>query len=596
MIEKIIAIDTETTGLDWNDRLIIISIAKRTNSGKIDTLVLNVGYIQKANRFGLAFGDDADIRDKEITPLTIPEARAAFHAFIGNADTLVFHNGSFDIPFIVRSGILTERELDSYLIFDTIVWARCTAAHESVSLVNLAGDFNISFNQDWLDMKGKRKKIQQQPYNEVEKYARMDADVTLQIAEKMIPLAIDYYDDGFITEESDWIKLISLLRVRGIQTDMDAVNRILAEKKKQLAELLFQLRSYRIEGPNHRTSILRWIGIIKQTSRLLDTEKGNPSINEESLRGLTGEAVSVVRLILQARHIEKEISTWVESPLNHACSAGRLHPHFMVSGAKSNRLTCKNPSLHTIPKELEPVLFSARPGYRLASLDYEQAELRVAASYAQELALVNAFHNGDDPHMATAIRIFGLTAGKEERRKAKNCNFCSIYGGGALALMSQANKGVPTTDRITEEEAWEILDEHKKALPQIAKCQKRATRVWEARGYLSVLGGKRVYASQYDLQKSYKAFNYLIQPSVAELVKKAMVRIWKELPEVLIVNQKHDSIYFEIPDDNKFDERVEQIKKTMIEVYPEELSNRTSPSVIMAADMEINKEGLPLPQ
>lgn len=596
-LSKAVAIDIETTGLAWYDRVLTISLAKPGDE-EPQTLVLNIGYEQRANLFGVTFGADADVRDREIRPLGIPEARLAFQTFIQDASVVIYHNGSFDIPFIIRSGIQTAEELDSYQIFDTMVMARCTRAHDSVSLKNLLKDYEIQTDPEWDKTKELRAKLAEVPWDKVEHYSRMDAVYTLQLAQEMIPLAQSYYSPEFLAEESDWVKLISLMRVNGIQTDIEGVKKVLAQKKQEQDALYRELQSYRIKGPNHRTSIKGWVAGIGQTNNLDVTEKGNISLNDVSLRKLRGDAVPVVNLILKSRHLDKEISTWVEAPLEHADTAGRIHPHFIVSGAKSNRLSCKEPSAHTFPKALEDVLMTAAHGYRLVSLDYKAAEARIAASYSQEQVLADEFAKPDaDPHTAMAVQIWGesVRGDREMRRKAKNSFFSSIYGGGVFALMSQANKGVDPAQQIDEDEGKAILSAFRARMTGIAKTQKQAEHVWLTRGYLTVLGGKRLYASRWDLEKSYKAFNFLIQPSVAELIKKAMIRIWRELPEVILVSQKHDSVFMEIPDDQYFDERIAKIQAIMVEVYPDDLRSRTDPPINMDTDMEMDKPGLPYP-
>ena len=597
MDDRIIAVDIETTGLDWHDRVICISMARRGPEG-IETMCLNLGYEQRANLFGLINGPDVDIRDKEINPLTIPEAREAFHAFAREGTLMVFHNGSFDIPYIVRSGILTRQELVDWDLFDTMVMARCTGPHESVALDVLVIDFEIDVESTWFEMKDVRGKLLSQPWDKVKRYAELDADYTLQIAEIMIPLARSIYDNEFLEEESNWLTLCSLLRLNGIQTDMESVNKKRSELKLEILDLHRELMSYRIRGPNHRTTILKWIQSIDQTSRLNITKTGKDSLDEPSLKRLSGIAVPVVKLILESRHKEKELSTWVELPLTHAGPDGRIHPMFTVSGARSNRLSCSHPSAHTIPKSLEDVLMTARPGYRLVAYDLGQAEMRVAASYAVELSLAREFAKPDaDPHTANAIRIFGAERARTDpkaRRKSKNVFFAKIYGGGVRAFLQQANKGVDPQDWITPEEAKETLEFFSKALPKIISTSKSAESVWINRGYLVVLGGKRLYASKSDLERSYKAFNYLIQPSVAELVKKSMIKIWQTFPEneVLIVNQKHDSVFFEIRDDDQFETRCSRIQSIMEDAYPEDLSNRTDPPILMKAERETNRAGL----
>lgn len=595
-----VAIDIETTGLDWHDRMISVSLAKMGSDGW-ESLVLNTGYTQKANLFGMAFGDKPDIRDREIMPLKPPEARLAFQAFIKGASCLIFHNGSFDIPYIVRSGIMTREELEDHLVFDTMVWARCTGSHESVSLDSLVEDFGVVTSADWRKTKDLRDKLVTLPWNEVEEYSRLDAIYTLQIGLKMIPNAVNLYESQgheLIEEESAWIKLISLMRVDGIQIDVQAVKAKLAELKKRQVELARELMSYQIRGPNHRTSLMRWVVSIDQVRNLETTDKGNPSFSESSLRNLTGKAVPVVDLILEARRIEKEISTWVEAPLQHADQAGRIHPSFMVSGAKSNRLTCKNPSAHTFPKSMEDILFTARPGYRLVVLDYKAAELRLAASYANERVLIDEFQKEDaDPHMRVARLIYGPNATKEQRRRTKNGIFSRNYGAGPRRFVMTVNRGIDPKDDnyVTDAEGERIYNEIKRNMPGITRTSKVAEHTWQARGYLKVMGGKRVYASKTDLQRAYKAFNYLIQPSVAELVKKAMIAMKRAIPEIILVSQKHDSIAFEVPDDSKLESRIQQARTIMEDSYPDYMRHMTDPPILMRADLEADRPGLPYP-
>lgn len=598
MLDRPLAIDVETTGLTWNDRMLCFSMAKRNDAGEIESLVINTGYSQHANLFGISFGDAAEVRDREIRPMQPPEARAAFHAFLEGTDSLVLHNAAFDLPYIVRVGILTREELDKLLVFDTMVYARCTGAHERVGLEYLMADFKIKPDPQWEKTKGKRAKLVDEPWDLLEHYSGLDAEYTLQVGEKMTPKALEFYDEAFITEDSEWCKLVSMLRVEGIQFDKEAVIAKQIELKLAVAELRGQLNSYVIEGPNARKSILKWIATLGQSGRLNTTEKGNKSIDEKSLRQLHGDAVPVVELILECRKLENQLATWIEAPLAQASLDDRVHPLFTVSGAKSNRLSCKEPNAQAFPRAIIKTLMSARPGYKLVAMDLAQAELRIAASFSREPLLAREFARPDaDPHMATALEIFGANATPEQRQVAKQVVFLSLYGGGAGVLMKTVNEKLK--DRpdlwINEEQAADIRKRFRSKFTAMARTLRKAEEVWVNRGYLLALGGKRIYASKDDLKRSYKAFDFLVQPSVAELIKKAMLGIHAELPEIVLVNQVHDDIWMEIPDDEHLDARCFAAATIMANAYPEDMREMTDPPINMRVDIKVLSDGLPHP-
>jgi len=579
---KMAALDIETTGLTWRDRMLCISGARVGPDGAETTLFLNTGFEQRPNLFGLGFGDEAEERDRAIVPLSVPEARAELWAFLEGAECLVFHNASFDLPYIVRLGLITMEELDRFLIFDTMVMARCTGPHERVGLAHLVAEYKLSTSDVWQTMKGQRTKLASALLSDVKKYAIEDAVVTLRLAQKMYPQAAEIYPDGqLIKDESDWIKLVSGLRFHGIAVDVAGIQRAKSQTLKDMHEITKRhLIPFGIKSPSARKDTLKWVASLGQTDLLRKTDKGNPSIDEESLRRLTGAAVPVVEKILAARSLEKVAATWLGGYIDHAGRDGRVHPLYTVSGTISNRLSCREPNAQAVPKKLFGTVFTARPGFRLVQLDYSQAELRIAAMFAKEGVFARELADPNaDLHMATAKLMFGENADADDRQKAKSSNFLTIYGGGPQALSDQA--GIPYVL------AQQILRSHRKALPALAATSKEAEKAWLNRGYLKVLGGKRVYASQSDLERSYKAFNALIQSSVAELMKRAMLAVAKEMPQVLQVGQVHDSILAEIRDDVNFEAVVGRIGQIMSGAVPDWLTNRTTPPILMRVDWEV---------
>jgi DNA polymerase-1 len=547
--ESAVAIDIETTGLQWADRMLTVSMARKGESG-IETLVLNTGYHQEQNLFGL-MGAPLDSRDEHITPMPMPEARRQFSEFIGRRDTLVMHNTSFDLPYLYRAGLLTPKETwTDYRIFDTMVMARATGAHDGVGLDALCEEIGIQ-DPVWERGKKNRAHLEDEAYEDVETYSGLDARYTLELAFDMWPTAEIFYGPfgcgGLLDEESQWVKLVSELRYYGLHVDQEVIEGLRVDLRRELDELMGILTPAGIKGPNDRTSILRWCGNEKLTRFLRTTEKGNKSTDNQSMGDIAlgyahpddakrHEIVTLSQTITRARSVEKALSTWITGTLDEMDRAGRVHPLFTASGAVSNRLTCRLPNTQAYPAAYKP--FGARKGYDLWSLDWSQAELRLATIYAREPRFAEILATpGADPHMETALLIFGQHATADHRQLAKRANFGSIYGAGWRAIVKATG--------CTEAVAKELLRNHKALFRMLAKTSKRAEKTWVDRGYLVLMSGKRLYATTDDKERRpYKAFNQLIQGAVAETIKRAMIQM-HELP-IVLANQVHDSIEIEV--------------------------------------------------
>lgn len=579
-----VAIDTETAGLNWSDETLCVSAGKPGG----ESAFLNLGYRQHANLFGLAFGEEANKQDRALVPLTNPEARAALWEFMEGVETLVFHNGSFDIPRIVRAGLITEEEMAGFSIFDTMVMARCTGPHDAATLDAVFTDYGLQSDDSWRGTKSQRKNMANMPIDKVEAYARSDAIYTAKLAELMMKKAAGIYEQTAIDEDGRWVLLVSKLQLRGLLVDQQALSDIREARAADLRTVMQAIndliKPYRVAGPNDRKTILSWVRDgLGQSRHLNRTGKGNESLDEASLKNLVGPAKPVVSLILRARHIEKEIATWVDGVMEQMAEDGRVHPLYTAAGTITNRLSCSRPNAQAFPGKWFDVCFRAEEGRRIVQVDYSQVELRLAAMFAGENALAAEFAKEDaDPHMATAKLMFGENATKEDRQIAKSSNFLSIYGGGPFRLMEQAN--------VNEEKARQLLDRHKRALPAIARARKNAEKIWLNRGYLRTLGDKHIYMRPSDKERSYKAFNALIQPAVAELIKKAMLAIDEKLyPQVRLIGQVHDSIIAEIEEDG-LAASIQRVRGLMERALPTWLSERTNPHIVLHTDVKMRGE------
>jgi DNA polymerase-1 len=274
----------------------------------------------------------------------------------------------------------------------------------------------------------------------------------------------------------------------------------------------------------------------------------------------------VCRAVQRLRHNEKILSTYLIPLLEeHADAADLIHPSYTVGGTVTYRLSSSNPNGQNMPRELTSVLWTP-----YLSADYSQAELRLAAAYAQEPALAQAFNQGLDVHLDTARRMFGDEQARAKRKVAKNINFATLYGGSAKTLHIRYD--------IPLHEAYEFVRLHRKIYPALHRATRTAQEVWAQRGYLKLITGKRIYATPDDLERGYKAFNNIIQGGVGELVKEAMLAL--DAQGIPMIGQVHDAIEFPVDADRA------AIAAVMDNILPEPIATRTHPPIRMQIDFE----------
>ena len=554
---KILALDLETTGLNFSSD--VISIAVTANFGGNETPLV---------KSWLATGGDLFQK-----PTPIPVIVHELSCLIDQADIVALHNASFDLSFLFGKGLLRPEKIKGK-IFDTLLTARMTGPRDSVSLESLCNHYKLS-NDRWKRMKASRSNLRHLSVESVLEYNTLDAVNTLNLAEILWKESVAIYGESFTLRESDFCRVMAEIRVRGKALDRDSIasyeQRLLRQRRRILKYILFPVR---IEGPNDRMGLIRHL----KTHGFRDfkrTEKGNESVAKDELRAIITrlettkreDLAMVCRAIQSVRHSEKILDTYL-LPLvkEHADAEDRIHPSFTVGGTVTYRLSSSHPNGQNMPRELAHVLWQP-----YLSADYSQAELRLAAAYAQEPALAQAFAEGLDVHLDTAKRMFGEAQAAVKRSTAKNINFLSLYGGGAKTLSTRFN--VPFDD------ATEFLRLHRQVYPHLHRATKTAQATWQERGYVKLLSGKRIYATKDDLQRSYKAFNNIIQGGVAELVKEAMLTL--DGMGIPMLGQEHDAISFPIEVER------EPIAEVMNAILPAHIATRTIPPIQMRVDFDV---------
>jgi DNA polymerase-1 len=284
----------------------------------------------------------------------------------------------------------------------------------------------------------------------------------------------------------------------------------------------------------------------------------------------------IIEKILSYRELAKLQSTYLQAlPDLVNPQTGRLHTSYNQTVAATGRLSSTDPNLQNIPvrgtglgAEIRKA-FIAEDGYTLLSFDYSQIELRIVAHIAQDKTMMEVFNKGEDIHTTTAMAIFGVQEDKvtpDMRRDAKTINFGVLYGLSSFGLSSRIGE-------VSHSAAKEFIDRYFAAYPQVKAYLEDVKAQVNKQGYVkNELGRVRKFpeikSSQYFIRAAAEraAINFPIQSLAADVLKVAMINIFKEMKgkdeEIRMLLQVHDELVFEVKKE-KLDYWVKKIKPLM---------------------------------
>jgi DNA polymerase-1 len=281
------------------------------------------------------------------------------------------------------------------------------------------------------------------------------------------------------------------------------------------------------------------------------------STDEQVLEGLKDEH-PVIAMLLQYREYHKLYSTYIEPLIALAQNdpASRIYTSFVQTGTATGRLSSKNPNLQNIPVKTALGMrireaFVAPKGKKLIGIDYSQIELRLLAHFSEDSVLVNAFNEGHDIHMQTAIALFGAEDAPRKRNIAKTVNFGLLYGMG--------QKKLSDTLGITTKEAKEIIERYFETFPSVKGYFSGIVEQAKEMGYVETLLHRRRYfdfASATPMLKAAyerESVNTVFQGSASDLIKLSMNKIdtmiRSEGLRARMLLQIHDELIFEVDED-----------------------------------------------
>jgi len=406
-------------------------------------------------------------------------------------------------------------------------------------------------------------------------------------AKEMILSEIKKQDLSFVYEEIErpLIPIIHKMENYGVAVDRKHLEKLSKEYHKKLSSLEQSIwkdagQEFNIASPKQMGEILfNKMGLSAKNQK--KTSTGMKSTRESELEKMK-DLHPIIPRILEYRELAKLLSTYIDAIPTLLDSGDRLHTHLHQTGSTTGRMSSTDPNLQNIPIRTElgrniRHAFVAEKGFTLASLDYSQIELRIAAILSEDPKFLEIFQTEQDVHMAVASYVFKVKAAevdKAMRTKAKTINFGVLYGMGVNAL--RQNLGG------TREEAQIFYNEYFKRFSGLAQYLDKVKEEAMRKGYTETLFGRRRYFEGVTSKIPYirasaerMAINAPIQGTAADVMKLAMRAIgeWilkeKLEEDVRMILQVHDELLFEIRT-GKEKEIAESLRTLMESVLPAE--------------------------
>ena len=363
----------------------------------------------------------------------------------------------------------------------------------------------------------------------------------------------------FETAELPLCRVLAEMELAGCRVDAGALagfGELLSARTAELEQSIYDMagETFNINSP-------------KQLGEILFGKLGLPhgkktktgwSTNADVLEKLRYEA-PIVGAVLEYRQYAKLKSTYADGLLKAIDPDGRVRTSFQMTVTATGRLSSTEPNLQNIPTRTDlgseiRRMFVPAEGCVLVDADYSQIELRLLAHISGDEAMRSAFTSGGDIHTATAAQVFHVApedVTHEMRRSAKAVNFGIVYGISAFSLSQDIGVSVA--------EAKAYMEAYFATFPSVRKYMDQVVETAKEAGYVETIFHRRrdlpeLKSSNFNLRSFGErvALNMPIQGTAADIMKLAMVAVWKRLKaeglQARLVLQVHDELIVECPE------------------------------------------------
>ncbi|MGI6210992.1 MAG: DNA polymerase I [Anaerovoracaceae bacterium] len=410
------------------------------------------------------------------------------------------------------------------------------------------------------------------PNEEMEQYGYEWCTAVLGVKAKQKERIREAGQDRLLQEvEFPLVEVLAFMEYEGIDVDPDVLEKTGSELSEKISSLEQEIYDRAGEEFNINSPI--------QLGQILFEKMGLPA-GKKTKRGYSTSADVLEKIrgkdpivgdVLEYRTYTKLKSTYIEGLRPLIGPDGRIHAHFQQTVAATGRLSCTEPNLQNIPvrQELGRKLrkaFNAGEGNTLISADYSQIELRILAHLSGDENLIRAFNNKEDIHRTTASRVFDIPyedVTPLDRSRAKAVNFGVIYGMSGFGLSEELG--------ITRKEAERYIQDYFVKHPKVKAYMDGQLAFCREHLYTETILGRRRYINEIKAKNYMQrqlgerlAMNSPIQGSAADIIKIAMIRMFRALREnglqSRLILQIHDELIVRTREDER-----EQVKALLRE-------------------------------
>lgn len=564
-VDKVIAFDTETTGLNQiTDKIVGISLAYDNKNGAY----IPIQHITKSADL---FGSDSlatnqlpvDIVYKKLWPV-----------FTNPNITKIAHNIKYDLHILDNLGwdITKIAPIDDTMLLSYALHGTLHGHGLDELALTYLGHTNIKF-EDLFDAKIKDcdRHFETLPLEIATKYSGEDSIVCMALYDLMRPQldANEKLRKLYETCDLPLCPILCLMEKYGVAVNRDRLNQLSGVFHKQLEKLESEI--YDLAGHEFNVGSPKQLAVVLfDELHLPNRKKGSTDAN--ILNDLI-DVHPIIEKILNWRSVAKLAGTYADALPHQIGIDGRIHTTYLQTSTNTGRLSSRNPNLQNIPIKTElgeeiRKCFVAEPGHTLIAVDYSQIQLRLLAEVANVQMFKDTFNAGQDIHEQTARKIFKIPDStivpKDLRRAAKTINFSIIYGISAFGLANQLN--------VSREEAKRIIDSYMAGLPEIKNYIEYITEFVLKNHCVYTPWGRRIEIPEAASPRmrgyaTRAAINAPIQGFEADIMRRVMVEIYDKIcapntDKIKMILQVHDEIIFEC-EEKSANHFADLIKSTM---------------------------------
>lgn len=524
--QSAVAIDTETTGLNWASK-------------DFEVRLVQIGNTNEAWVF----------------PARL--AAEALRAVVGQDTRVYMHNAPFDL-LVLNAGrlcnvdVLRERVIDTRILahlLDPRARMEGGLGHGlkelSTALISPdAGRLEKELHEVFRsELKAKPTtagwRLIPDNHPTYVQYAGMDPIFTLRLAEILERRVRVAGMSHLIDFEHKVQRLTTQMMLRGIRIDVDytlGLSATLDERRVAAEAKALELGCENVNSPQQVAEALIALGWTPDPKKVTST--GKPVVDKDVLNDLAEQGSPLAKAVVEAKRAGKWQTSYVEAMLSNRDEHDRIHPTIRSLAARTARMSVSDPPLQQLPTGDHTIrrCLIAEHDSVIGGVDYKAIEMRVLASLAGVSKMQEAIHAGEDLHDFTSRLLYGDDFTPDQRKLAKNTGFGKVYGGGAARLAITSGAPLPVVRKT--------IAEYDRLFPEVSVYAKQMAALAVSTGAITTCSGRRLPV---DHGREYAAVNYMVQSTSRDVLAQGLLDLDSAGLLQYVLLPVHDEVLFSAP-------------------------------------------------